>query len=78
MGNKRPKKGDRVFVEWEDIQASLHDEDLIEPAKAEVCGWIEIIGPKYLRIVTCRYIDDRRLADRIVLPRGCVTSIEVI
>jgi hypothetical protein len=75
---KRPKKGDRVFLEWLDIVADLHSEDAIEPAEAQTCGWIETIGPKYVRIITSRYTDDRKLADRICIPRGCVTKIEVI
>ena len=76
--SRGPKKGDRVCVYWRDIMADLHSETEIEPAPAEVCGWIETIGPKYIRIVTCRYMDDDKTADRIVIPRGCVDKIEVI
>jgi hypothetical protein len=69
------KKGTRVYVLWEDIQASLHSEDEIEPVEAEVCGWVESDTKKYLRIVTCRYLDGGLLADRIVIPKGCVTNV---
>ena len=72
------KKGQRVCVTWHDITASLHSEDAIEPAKAEVCGWIESNTKKYLRIVTCRYFDDKKLADRIVIPKGCIEKVDEI
>lgn len=72
------KKGTRVCVTWEDITASLHSEDQIVPAKAEVCGWVESNTAKYLRVITCRYMDGSKLADRIVIPKGCVTKVEEI
>ena len=33
---------------------------------------------KYVRIITSRYKDDRKLADRIVIPRGCIVKIEEV
>lgn len=72
------KKGSRVYVVWEDIQASLHSEERIEPVRAEVCGWVESDTSKYLRLATCRYMDGSELKDRIVLPKGCVVSMEEI
>ena len=72
------KKGSRVLVSWLDICADLHSEELIEPAEAETVGWVESFTKKYVRIITSRYKDDRKLADRIVIPRGCIVKIEEV
>ena len=66
------------MVTWEDITASLHSEDQIMPAKAEVCGWVESSTSKYMRVITCRYMDGSKLADRIVIPKGCIVKVEEI
>ena len=75
---KRVKKGARVLVTWLDICADLHSTELIEPAEAETLGWVESFTKKFVRIITSRYKDDRKLADRIVIPRGCIESIEEV
>tara|TARA_R100001510_G_C7624846_1_gene184911 strand:+ start:255 stop:488 length:234 start_codon:yes stop_codon:yes gene_type:complete len=72
------KKGDRVLVEWEDIVADLHSEDEIEPAKAQSVGWIESKTKRYIRLTTSKYLDKSKVADRIVIPMGCVNNIEKI
>tara|TARA_A100001011_G_C14314669_1_gene847350 strand:- start:3556 stop:3792 length:237 start_codon:yes stop_codon:yes gene_type:complete len=78
MSHKKFKKGTRVLIDWEDIVADLHSEELIEPCKAQSVGWIESVTEKYTRIITSRYLDDRLLADRIVIPKGCIVNIEEI
>ena len=75
---KRVKKGDRVCVVWMDIVADLHSTNLIVPAEASVCGWVEEYNKEYIRIVTCGYEKDKELADRIVIPRGCIVKIEEV
>ena len=72
------KKGDRVLVEWLDIVADLHSETRIEPSKSQSVGWVESYTKKYIRLVTSRYLNDKDLADRIVIPTGCVENIEII
>jgi|TARA_R100000353_G_scaffold125475_1_gene89129 hypothetical protein len=72
------KKGTRVLVEWEDIVADLHSEDEIEPCKAESVGWVESWTKRYIRLITCRYLDGSKTADRIVIPIGCVKNVEKI
>lgn len=75
------KKGDRVLVVWYDITAELHTEDDIEPVEAETVGWIDCCNKNWVRIVTTRYREKRRfakLSDKIVIPKGCIKSIEGI
>jgi hypothetical protein len=72
------KKGTRVYVVWEDITASLHSEEDLKPAIAEVCGWVISDTKKYLKIATCRYKDGCDLKDRMTLPKGVIKSMEVI
>lgn len=72
------KKGDRVLVDWLDIVADLHTEDNIKPCKAQSVGWIESITTKYIRLTTSRYLDSCELADKIVIPIGCVEDINAI
>ena len=72
------KKGDSVLVECEDIVADLHSEDMIEPCKAESLGWIESLTKRYIRLTTCRYLDESKVADRIVIPIGCVKNVKKI
>lgn len=72
------KKGTLVLVTWEDITASLHSEEDLLPAPAEAVGWVESDTKKYLRLITCRYLDDRKLADRICIPTGCVVKKEIL
>ena len=70
------KKGARVYVKWEDISASLHDTEELDPAVAEVCGWVLSHTKRYLRLATCRYLgtaNDEK--DRITIPSGCVVEI---
>ena len=76
--NWKCKKGDRVLVEWEDIVADLHSENKIEPSAAESVGWIESLTKRYIRLTTSRYLEDEVLADRIVIPIGCVKNIKLI
>ncbi len=72
------KKGTRVYVEWWDIVADLHTEDDIEPAVAQSVGWIDSYTKKYLRLFTTKYKNTIQLADKIVIPVGCIKSIEEI
>ena len=69
------KKGSKVLVKWVYIVADLHSEKKIVPCQAETMGFVESKTKKYLRIVTTRYIDDEELADRIVIPAGCIEEI---
>jgi|TARA_R100000482_G_scaffold35972_1_gene12091 hypothetical protein len=68
-------KGNLVLIKWVDIVADLHSEECIEPALAESVGWVESKTKKYIRLLTSRYKDDTKLADRIVIPMGCVEEI---
>jgi hypothetical protein len=72
------KKGTRVYVEWWDIVADLHTENDIEPAVAQSVGWIDSYTKKYLRLFTTKYKDTIQLADKIVIPVGCIKSIQEI
>jgi len=72
------QNGTRVYVEWWDIVADLHTEDNIEPALAQSVGWIDTHTKKYLRLFTTKYKDTIELADKIVIPVGCIKDIEVI
>jgi len=73
--NWKFKKGTRVLVEWEDIVADLHTENEIEPCAAESVGWIDTLTKRFIRLTTSRYLDGSVLADKIVIPIGCVKNI---
>ena len=78
---KKVKKGMRVLVTWEDIQAELHTDNEIEPVKAETVGWIDNSSKTWIRLVTSRYYSEQgfdSLADKIVIPKGCILKIEEI
>ena len=75
------KKGMRVLITWEDIQAILHSEDDIEAALAETVGWVDNSSNTWIRLVTSRYYAEQgfdKLADKIVIPKGCILNIEEI
>ena len=74
------RRGTRVLVRWVDIQTASHSEEDIEPIEAETVGWIESDTRAFLRVRTSRYThsDFRKLADKIVIPKGCITSVEEI
>tara|TARA_X000001382_G_scaffold99888_1_gene74387 strand:- start:43 stop:276 length:234 start_codon:yes stop_codon:yes gene_type:complete len=72
------KKHDRVLVEWVDIVVDVHTEDEIEPCQAETVGWIDSLTKKYIRVITSRYLDTCDLADKIVIPMGCVNNVTKI
>jgi len=72
------KKGTRVLVEWVDITAALHTEEDIEPVLAQSVGWIDCNNKNWLRLVNSRYKEDKKfskLADKIVIPKGCIKSV---
>ena len=69
------RKYDKVLVKWVDIVADLHSENKIVPCQAESLGFVESNTKEYLRLVTSRYIDDKELADRIVIPKGWIKEI---
>jgi hypothetical protein len=72
------KKGTRVYVQWEDITASLHSEEDLQTAVAEVCGWIISDTKRYLKIATCRYTEGCDCKDRMTLPKGTILKVEEI
>jgi|TARA_R100000479_G_scaffold119255_1_gene60969 hypothetical protein len=76
--NSKYNKGTRVLVEWEDIVADLHTEEDIMPCQAQTVGWIESFTDKYIRLVTTKYLDGCVLADKIVIPMGCVNNVKEI
>jgi hypothetical protein len=41
-------------------------------------GWIDTHTKKYLRLFTTKYKDAIELADKIVIPVGCIKDIKVI
>lgn len=67
-----------VRVIWEDIVADLHTEDDIMPVKAVSVGFLEKKTSKYIRLYTTKYEEKNfsKLADKIVIPKGCIISIE--
>ena len=65
-----------VQVTWLDIVADLHSEEDIVPVKSYSVGWIEEQNNQYIRLLTCFYEEDGcDLADKIVIPMGCVLYI---
>lgn len=76
--SSRMRKGKRVLVCWYDIVADLHTEDDIEPVSALSVGWVDSHTKKYLRLFTTKYEGDIKTADKIVIPCGCIESIEEI
>ena len=72
------KKGDRVFIEWVDIVADVHTEDDIVPCEAETVGWVDAQSPTWIRVLTSRYLDGCNLADKIVIPKGCIKNVKKI
>ena len=77
-GKEAMKKGDRVYVVWEDITASLHSDEELNLVVAETVGWILRKGKKELEIATTRYKDGCDFKDRITIHRGTVVSMEKI
>lgn len=80
MTKMKVSKGDAVYVEWMDITADLHSDAKLEPAAAEVMGWVDSVTKKYIRLSTCRYKTDEHcdLKDQIAIPMGCVERLEII
>ena len=72
------RKGQRVWVLFKDISASLHSEGKIEPAVAELCGWVSRQTKKDVEITYCRYKDGCDLKDGIVIPKDWILKSEVI
>lgn len=72
------KKGQRVFVEYEDITADLHSEKDLDCVVAQVCGWVLSDTKRYLKLTTCRYKDGCDYKDRMTVPAGCVITKEKI
>jgi hypothetical protein len=70
------KKGTRVYVEFDDITASLHSDNDLECVVAQVCGWVISDTKRYLKLATCRYKDGCDYKDRITVPQGCVIKKE--
>ena len=65
-----------VKVTWSDIVADLHTEDNIKPCESYSVGWVETHNKKFIRLYTSYYKDGIKLADKIVIPIGCIISIE--
>ena len=72
------RKGTRVYVQYDDITASLHDDKDLDCVVAEVMGWIISDTKKHLKIATCRYMDGCDHKDRMSIPQGCVIKKEAI
>jgi len=72
------KKGDRVYVVWEDITANLHSDEELNLVVAETVGWILRNGKKELEIATSRYRGGCDYKDRITIHKGVVVSMEKI
>lgn len=51
------RKGDRVYVQWRDIQALNHTEESLPTAKAELVAWVISAKGKDVEFETCRYMD---------------------
>ena len=72
------KKGTRVFVKWWDIQAYVQHDEPIDPILTECVGWVERDTKTVLELTYCRYTDKTKFRDGIVMPKGCVESVEEI
>ena len=72
------RKGDRVYVEWRDIQAQNHSEEPLPTAKGELVAWVECAKGKDIQFITCRYADGSPYKDRITIPKGCIDRWEKI
>ena len=70
------KKGTRVFVKWWDIQAYVQHDEVLDPILTECVGWVVRDTKKTLELTYCRYTDGNAFRDGIVMPRGCVESME--
>ena len=70
------KKMKLVKVTWSDIVADLHTEDNIKPCESYSVGWVETHNEKFIRLYTSYYEDGIKLADKIVIPNGCIINIE--
>ena len=65
-----------VKVTWKDIVADLHTDEDIVPCESWSVGWIQEDNDEYLRLYTGFYEDGIELADKIVIPKGCIVKID--
>lgn len=72
------RKGDRVYVRWDDIQAQNHTDEELPTAKAELVAWVISAKGKAVQFETCRYMDGTKYKDRITIPKGCIEHWEKI
>jgi hypothetical protein len=72
------RKGQRVYVEFDDITASLHDNKDLDTVVGQVYGWIISDTKRTLKLATCQYKDGCDYKDRMSIPQGCVVKKEAI
>ena len=65
-----------VKITWKDIVADLHTDEQIFPCESWSVGWVQEDNDEYVRLYTCFYEDGIELADKIVIPKGCIIKIE--
>lgn len=71
-------KGTRVYVEFDDITASLHDDKDLDTVVGQVYGWVLSDTKRTLKLATCQYKDGCEFKDRLSIPAGCVTVKEKV
>lgn len=73
------KKGDIVYLTWDDIVAHLGTHEKTKPLVAYSVGKVEKITERYVRLVSGWYespVFTER--DTIAIPRGAITHVEVL
>ena len=74
LAEKDPKLLEALYLSHEGrLQAS--EEDIV-PCESWSVGWIQEDTDEYLRLYTGFYEDGIELADKIVIPKGCIVKID--
>jgi hypothetical protein len=71
------RKGQRVYVKWQDITAICHSDETLDTEPAESVGWVVRDNKKLIELATTRYKSCDYM-DRITIPKGVIESMEVI
>lgn len=75
------KKWDKVYIEWTDITgegpnwSEDKDDDLI-PAECKTVGFVLQHNKKFIKI--CGSYSSEHVSDKTVIPRGCISKIELL
>jgi len=73
------KRGDLVFIEWDDIRTDLSTEEDSVPLKAIAVGEVHQLAKQWVRLRSGWYVNPEwKIKDTIVIPRGCITKVRVL